>query len=91
MADSSVSPACDALRTAILCVGSVHLRHERYPNDQKAASKVVRASTAKVLELVRQVIDAQTPTNPLDNQNIEFIMAALLSCTIASVRSPCLG
>ena len=38
-----------------------------------------------MLDLVRQVIDAQTPTRPLENQDIEFIMAALLSCTIASV------
>jgi hypothetical protein len=82
---SRVNPACDALRAAILAVGGVHLRHERYSNDQKAALKVNRASTAKVLELVRQVIDNQA-TRPLQKEDIEFIVAALLSCTVASVR-----
>jgi hypothetical protein len=63
----------------------VHLRHIHFPKDKKAASKIARVSIAKVLDLVRQVIDRQTPTNPLETQDIEFIMAALLSCTLASV------
>jgi hypothetical protein len=84
-ADGSVAPACDALRAAILAVGAVHLRHIHFPKDKAAASKVARGSISKVLDLVRQVIDAQTPSKPLENQDIEFIMAALLSCTIASV------
>lgn len=83
--DNRVAPACDALRAAILAVGAVHLRHIHFPKDKAAASKVARSSISQVLDLVRQVIDAQTPTKPLENQDIEFIMAALLSCTIASV------
>lgn len=69
----------------MLTCGAVHLRHYHAPDDRAAAARIVRASKAKVLTLLRQVIDAQTPMNLLESKDIEYIMAALLSCTVASV------
>lgn len=82
----SVNPAADALRAAILAVGAVHLRFTHDSSDQKGAWAIVRASKAKVLSLVRRSIDSQQATNtPMDKGDVEMILAALLSCTIASV------
>jgi len=82
----STSPAADALRAAILAVGAVHMRFRADPNDQAGAWNVVRVAKAKVLGLVRQRIEAQEATNTaLEKGDVELILAALLSCTIASV------
>lgn len=84
----SVNPAADALRAAMLAVGAVHLRFTHDSSDQKGAWAIVRASKAKVLSLVRRSIDSQQATNtPMDKGDVEMILAALLSCTIASVRT----
>ena len=81
-----VNPAADALRAAMLAVGGVHLRFTHDSNDQRGAWAIVRASKAKVLSLVRRSIDAQQANNaPMDKGDVEMILAALLSCTIASV------
>jgi hypothetical protein len=71
----------------MLAVGAVHLRFTHDSTDQKGAWAIVRASKAKVLALVRRSIDAQQANNaPMDKGDVEMILAALLSCTIASVR-----
>ena len=80
------NPAADALRAAMLAVGGVHLRSKHNSADQKGAWAIVRAGKAQVLSLVRKSIDAQQATNmPMDKGDVEMILAALLSCTIASV------
>jgi hypothetical protein len=67
-------------------VGAVHLRYRHNPKDQQGAWKIVRSAKAKVLSLVKQCIDFQDATGTtLDKGEVEMILAALLSCTIASV------
>jgi len=67
------------------------MRFRADPNDQAGAWNIVRVAKAKVLGLVRQRIEAQEATNTaLEKGDVELILAALLSCTIASV-SPALG
>jgi len=62
------------------------MRFRADPNDQAGAWNVVRVAKAKVLGLVRQRIEAQEATNTaLEKGDVELILAALLSCTIASV------
>jgi hypothetical protein len=64
------------------------MRFRADPNDQAGAWNVVRVAKAKVLGLVRQRIEAQEATNTaLEKGDVELILAALLSCTIASVRT----
>ncbi|KAK1925264.1 fungal-specific transcription factor domain-containing protein [Papiliotrema laurentii] len=79
------SPAADALRAAMLAVGAVHMRYRHDSTDQAGAWNVVRVAKAKVLGLVRQRIDAQeAASSALDKGDVELMIAALLSCTIAS-------
>lgn len=86
-ADLRTSPAADALRAAMLAVGAVHMRYRHDSTDQAGAWNVVRVAKAKVLGLVRQRIDAQeAASSALDKGDVELMIAALLSCTIASVR-----
>lgn len=63
------------------------MRYRHDPTDLAGAWNIVRVAKAKVLSLVRQRIDAQdSQSTPLEKGDVELILAALLSCTIASVR-----
>jgi hypothetical protein len=74
----------------MVAVGSVHLRFTHDTHDQRGAWAIVRAAKAKVLSLVRRSIESQEATNtPLDKSDVELILGALLSCTIASVSAQC--
>jgi hypothetical protein len=65
------------------------MRYRHDPTDLSGAWNIVRSAKAKVLSLVRQRIDAQdSQSTPLEKADVEMILAALLSCTIASVRRP---
>ncbi|RSH82661.1 uncharacterized protein EHS24_007655 [Apiotrichum porosum] len=80
-----VSPAADALRTAMLAVGAVHLRYVNNPDDQEGAWRITRATRPRVLDLVRLALE--TPDGQpksIDKTEVELVLAALLSCTIAS-------
>lgn len=82
----SVSPAADALRTAMLAVGAVHLRYVSNPNDQEGAWRITQATRPRVLELVRCALEGPDGTpKTVDKTEVELVLAALLSCTIASV------
>ncbi|WWC92938.1 uncharacterized protein L201_007901 [Kwoniella dendrophila CBS 6074] len=79
------NPAADALRSAILAVGGVHLAYSTDPTNQAAAWKITKSAKIKVLDLIRQTLEDKDG-NPkvLEKENIELILAALLSCTISS-------
>ena len=77
--------AADALRSAMLAVGAVHLRYTSNPKDRQSAWRVVHTAKSKVLRLVRQAVEK---TGRLEEEEVELILAALLSCTIASVSTP---
>lgn len=63
------------------------MRYRHDPTDQQGAWNIVRVAKTKVLGLVRQRIDAQEAANcALEKGDVELMIAALLSCTIASVR-----
>ncbi|TXT16085.1 hypothetical protein VHUM_00588 [Vanrija humicola] len=80
-----VSPAADALRMAILAVGAVHLRYVSNPEDQEGAWRITRATRPRILELVRCALEAPDGTpKSIDKTEMELVLAALLSCTIAS-------
>ncbi|WWD04269.1 hypothetical protein V865_002337 [Kwoniella europaea PYCC6329] len=79
------NPAADALRSAILAVGGVHLTYSTNPNDQAAAWRITKSAKVKVLNLIRQTLeDKDGKPKVLEKENIELVLAALLSCTIAS-------
>ncbi|WVQ66371.1 uncharacterized protein L199_004551 [Kwoniella botswanensis] len=79
------NPAADALRSAILAVGGVHLTYSTNPNDQAAAWRITKSSKVKVMNLIRQTLeDKDGKPKVLEKENIELVLAALLSCTIAS-------
>ncbi|WWC73557.1 uncharacterized protein I206_107529 [Kwoniella pini CBS 10737] len=79
------NPAADALRAAILAVGGVHLTYSTNPTDQAAAWRITKSAKTKVLSLIKQTLeDKDGKPNVLEKENIELILAALLSCTIAS-------
>nr|XP_019043387.1 hypothetical protein I302_07964 [Kwoniella bestiolae CBS 10118]OCF22317.1 hypothetical protein I302_07964 [Kwoniella bestiolae CBS 10118] len=79
------NPAADALRSAILAVGGVHLTYTTNPNDQAAAWRITKSAKVKVLNLIRQTLeDKDGKPKVLEKENIELVLAALLSCTIAS-------
>lgn len=81
-----MSPAADALRTAMLAVGAVHLRYVSNPNDQEGAWRITQATRPRVLELVRCALENPDGTpKAVDKTEVELVLAALLSCTIASV------
>ncbi|XAO25588.1 hypothetical protein I312_104416 [Cryptococcus bacillisporus CA1280] len=78
-------PAADALRTAILAVGGVHLQYSNSPNDRGAAYRITKSAKVQVLKLVKEAL--QFPDGrprQLAKEDIELILASLLSCTIAS-------
>ncbi|WWC65967.1 uncharacterized protein I303_108589 [Kwoniella dejecticola CBS 10117] len=79
------NPAADALRSAILAVGGVHLTYSTDPTDQAAAWRITKSAKTKVLKLIKQTLeDENGRPRVLEQGNIELILAALLSCTIAS-------
>ncbi|BEI89634.1 uncharacterized protein CcaverHIS019_0209960 [Cutaneotrichosporon cavernicola] len=80
-----VSPAADALRTAMLAVGAVHLRYVSNPDDQEGAWRITRTTRPRVLELVRCALENPDGTpKSIDKTEVELVLAALLSCIIAS-------
>ncbi|KAK4686084.1 hypothetical protein P7C73_g4049, partial [Tremellales sp. Uapishka_1] len=81
----NTSHAADALRIAILAVGAVHLRYVNDPTDQESAWKITRSAKSKVLKLVQQTLENRDGTpKDVDSGEIELVLAALLSCTIAN-------
>ncbi len=73
------SLACDALQLSLLAVGSVHLRYltrETGPAKTEFAQNV----RGRVFAMLRKSIDTST-----SDEDTETILAALLSCMIASV------
>ncbi|WVR08164.1 hypothetical protein IAU60_005210 [Kwoniella sp. DSM 27419] len=79
------NPAADALRAAMLAVGGVHLTYSNDPTDQARAWRITKSATMKVLRLITQVVeDKDGKRKALEQENTELVLAALLSCTIAS-------
>ncbi|KAK8849547.1 hypothetical protein IAR55_004882 [Kwoniella newhampshirensis] len=79
------NPAADALRTAMLAVGSVHLQYANNPEDQGAAWRVTKGAKVTVLRLIKETLeDKDGKARDLSQDDIELVLAALLSCTIAS-------
>ncbi|WWD20181.1 hypothetical protein CI109_104657 [Kwoniella shandongensis] len=79
------NPAADALRTAMLAVGSVHLQYANNPEDQGAAWRVTKGAKVTVLRLIKETLeDKNGKARVLSQEDIELVLAALLSCTIAS-------
>ncbi|GFZ52282.1 hypothetical protein JCM24511_10055 [Saitozyma sp. JCM 24511] len=80
-----VSYANDALRTAMLAVGGVHLQYCHNPKNQSAALRITRLAKQRVLHLVNLTLrDTDGRDRVVDQSETELVMAALLSCTIAS-------
>jgi hypothetical protein len=83
-----VSYANDALRTAMLAVGGVHLQYCHNPKNQSAALRITRLAKQRVLHLVNLTLrDTDGRDRVVDQSETELVMAALLSCTIASVSA----
>ena len=81
-----VSPANDALRTAILAVGAVHLRYGHNRNDAVSAWRITHQARIRVLALVKQSnVWTNHGSKVEDEDELELVLAALLSCMIASV------
>ncbi|OCF46066.1 hypothetical protein I317_00155 [Kwoniella heveanensis CBS 569] len=79
------NPAADALRAAMLAVGGVHLTYTCNPTDQAAAWRITKSATSKVLKLIEETLTEKNgKPKVLQKENIELVLAALLSCTIAS-------
>ncbi|WVQ96139.1 hypothetical protein IAU59_003241 [Kwoniella sp. CBS 9459] len=79
------NPAADALRTAMLAVGGVHLGYTCSPTDQAAAWRITKSATSKVLKLIQETLTEKNgKPKVLEKESIELVLAALLSCTIAS-------
>ncbi|WVF68599.1 hypothetical protein IAT40_003368 [Kwoniella sp. CBS 6097] len=79
------NPAADALRTAMLAVGGVHLTYTCNPTDQAAAWRITKTATSKVMKLIEETLTEKNgKPKVLNQENIELVLAALLSCTIAS-------
>jgi len=81
----SVSPAADALRAALLTIGSVHLHYIANPRDQAGASRIMRLARPTVLGLVRKALEG-SEGKEVDKHEVELILAALLGSIVASVR-----
>lgn len=80
------SLASDALRAAILAIGTVHIRFCDDSSDQQGAWEIVRKAKSKVLLLVKGSIDGQDATGAsFEKSDIEMILASLLCCAVASV------
>lgn len=70
----------------MLAVGAVHLRYVSNPDDQEGAWRITRATRPRVLELVRCALENPDGTpKSIDKTEVELVLAALLSCIIASV------
>jgi len=74
------------LRTAILAVGAVHLRYGHNRNDAVSAWRITHQARIRVLALVKQSnVWTNHGSKAEDEDELELVLAALLSCTIASV------
>lgn len=70
----------------------MHLQYSNSPDDRGAASRITKGAKVQVLKLVKEAL--QFPDGrprQLAKEDIELILASLLSCTIASVRYPLLS
>lgn len=73
----------------MLAVGAVHLRYANNPDDQEGAWRITRATRPRVLELIRCALEGPDgQPKSIDKTEVELVLAALLSCTIASVSAP---
>lgn len=81
-----MSAGNDALRTAILAVGAVHMRYGHNRKDAVSAWQITHQARVRVLALVKQSnVWENHGTQKGDEDELELVLAALLSCTIASV------
>jgi hypothetical protein len=70
----------------MLAVGGVHLQYCHNPKNQSAALRITRLAKQRVLHLVNLTLrDTDGRDRVVDQSETELVMAALLSCTIASV------
>lgn len=86
---NSSSNAAEAIRHAILAVGAVHLRFTCDASDKANAWRLVADAKRKVFGFVRRALDEQAST--LSDLEIDMVLGALLSCTIASVSIAATG
>jgi hypothetical protein len=88
MAHSSVSPAEDALRLAMLAVGAVHMRYSGSSKDALGAWKITSQARTSVWSLVKRssVWEGGVRT-ARQEEELDVVLAALLGCTIASVST----
>ncbi|WVO13880.1 hypothetical protein L204_101503 [Cryptococcus depauperatus] len=79
------NPAADALRSAMLAVGGVHLQYSNNPDDRGATHKITKIAKSKILAQVKDALqDKDGKPKYLKKEDVELILASLLSCTIAS-------
>lgn len=74
----------------MLTVGSVHLHYLSNPMDQIKALKMVRSSRRTVMTLLQNTMLSTDIMRATPVENCDIALAALLSCTIASVSDPLL-
>lgn len=79
-----MSPAADALRAALLTIGSVHLHYIADPKDQAGASRIMDIARVTILGLVRKSLESHEGKE-MDKHEVELLLAALLGTIIASV------
>jgi hypothetical protein len=73
----------------MLAVGSVHLRYVNDPSDQAGAWTITKAAKPEVLRLVQSVlVEPDGSRRKLTQSEIDLVLSALLSCTLASVGGP---
>ncbi len=80
---NSSSNAAEAIRHAILAVGAVHLRLHMRPQRQGERLAAGGGCQEESLCFVKKALDEQAST--LSDLEIDMVLGALLSCTIASV------
>lgn len=69
----------------MLTVGSVHLHYLSNPLDQVKALKMVRTARKTIMTLLRPVMRHKEVIGTAPDDDCDVALAALLSCTIASV------
>ena len=79
--------AADALRSAMLAIGGVHLRFCHDPPDHQGALRLFRTAKKRVLRLLRKATEGADGCQPkyLSEGEVELVLATLLSCILASV------
>jgi hypothetical protein len=70
----------------MLAVGAVHMRYGHNRKDAVSAWRITHQARTRVLGLVKQSnVWVNHGTRQEDEDELELVLAALLSCTIASV------